>query len=400
VNQHHAPRDPTLEPEALRAALMTREPEAAAHPEAIRVVRAPGRVNLIGEHTDYNEGLVMPAAIDLEVRLAFVPTDDREVTVTSLTTGQKDGFSLDAVGPARGRWIDYVAGVAAELLAAGQPVRGCRAVLASSLPQAAGLGSSGALEIAAAWALSGAEGPTMRPLDLARLAQRAENDYVGVRCGLMDQFTATSGVEGEALRFDCRSLEHRTVPLPPGHVLVVCHTGSPRHLDASAYNERRAACEAAVRALASLDPQVHALRDVDRDLLARAVDALDPVTFRRVRHVVTEIARVEATERALLAGDLVEVGRLWAASHASLRDDYEVSSGELDALVEIAAITAGVVAARMTGAGFGGCTVNLVRADAVEGLRDAVETDYPVRTGLTPTVFTVEPTAGAGWMEP
>ena len=386
-----------LDPEALRAALAAADPLAAAEPSQVRIVRAPGRVNLIGEHTDYNDGLVMPAAIDLEIRLAFVPTLDRRVWVRTLDSNAEAAFDLDAIGPRTGTWIDYVAGTAHEMAAAGHPTSGFRGVLASDLPQGAGLSSSAALELVAAWALAGPDGPRLEPLALARVAQRAENVYVGVMCGLMDQFAVANGIAGAAIRLDCRSFEHRPVPLPlDSHALVVCHSGSLRRLGESEYNARRASCEAAVREIALVEPSVRSLRDVDGAMFDRVAGQLDEVARRRVRHVVSENARVEATEAALTSGDLEAVGALWAASHASLRDDYEVSSPELDLLVSIAVGTPGVVAARMTGAGFGGSTVNLIERDAIERFRSNVERTYPARTGLRPTVIPVEPAAGAG----
>ncbi len=269
-------------------------------------------------------------------------------------------------------------------------------VLASSIPQASGLSSSAALELAAAWALSPPTGPGADPLTLARIAQRAENRYVGVQCGLMDQFASASGVAGCAVLLDCRSLEHRPVTLPADIVLVVAHTGMPRTLGTSEYNARRADCERAVAAIATREPTVRALRDVDRPMLARCRDLMDPIAYRRAEHVVDENARVVAVEAALGAGDLEQVGRLFAASHASLRDLFEVSSPELDALAELAWSTPGVVASRMTGAGFGGCTVSLVRPDAVGAFRSRVERDYPARTGRSPRVWAVRATDGAG----
>jgi galactokinase len=388
-----------LDPAALAAALADLEP--GLDPATIRVVRAPGRVNLIGEHTDYNGGLVLPVAIDLETAIAVAPRTDRRVELTLAATGERAAFDLDGLAPGRVTgWLAYVAGVAWALEATGLRLTGLRGLLASNLPIGAGLSSSAALELAAAWALLAPRTPEAVGLDrltLARLCQRAENEFVGVRCGLMDQFAAACGRPDAALLLDCRSLDWRAVPLPLAtHALVVCHTGSARRLDASAYNERRAACERAVAILAVHDPSIEGLRDLAPADLPRIRPRLDPVTFARVRHVVTENARVEATVAALARGDLGAVGRAFAESHASLRDDYEVSSPELDAMVEIARSVEGVVAARMTGAGFGGCTVNLVRRDAVERLRSAVEAEYPKRTGLTPSVYAVEPAAGAG----
>ncbi|MFN8518374.1 MAG: galactokinase [Chloroflexota bacterium] len=361
-----------------------------------RVVRAPGRVNLIGEHTDYNDGLVLPAAIDLEMRIAYLPTDDRQVRLASGQTGDTLAFDAGAPGPRAGGWRDYVAGTAWAMGEAGLATHGLTGVLESTVPVGAGLSSSAALELASAWALSGTDAPAADPLSLVRVAQRAENDYVGMRCGLMDQFASAAGVAGSAVLLDCRSLEHRAVPIPAGLVLVVAHTGVPRSLTSSAYNERRAQCEAAVAVLARHDPGVSALRDVTPTMLDRYADELEPVVLRRARHVVEEDERVLATERALRVGDLDEVGRLFAASHASLRDLYEVSVPELDALVALAASTPGVVASRMTGAGFGGCTVSLVHAEAVERLRARVAHEYAALTGREPRVWAVRAVAGAG----
>jgi galactokinase len=381
----------------MRAALVAVEPRAAADPDAIRIVRAPGRVNLIGEHTDYNLGFVLPSAIDLEIRIAFVPTDDRGVELVSGATGERIGFDLDTIGPRRGAWIDYVAGTAWALAEAGVAMRGLRGIIVSSLPTASGLSSSAALELASAWALADAPGGDVAPLALARVCQRAENAYVGVNCGLMDQFASACGVAGAAVLLDCRSLEFRPIALPLAtHTLVVIHTGSTRSLTTSQYNVRRAQCEAAVAALGAEDPSVQSLRDVTPAMLPAVRARVDEETYRRCRHVVTENGRVGETIDALAAGDLATVGRLWAASHASLRDDFEVVSPELDALVEIAASVPGVAAARMTGAGFGGCTINLVERDAVGALRAAVAAEYPTRTGLMPRVYAVDAVAGAG----
>ncbi len=392
--------DAALGADALRARLVAVEPLAAADPGAIRLVRAPGRVNLIGEHTDYNLGFVLPAAIDLEIRIAFVPTADRRVELVGGAIAERVGFDLDAIGPRRGTWIDYAAGTAWALAEAGITMHGLRGVIVSSLPTGSGLSSSAAIELAAAWALADLPGGGIPALELARMCQRAENAYVGVNCGLMDQFASACGVDGAAVLLDCRSLEHREVVLPLAtHTLVALHSGSPRSLSASQYNARRAQCEAAVAALARDDPTIGSLRDVTPAMLPRIAMLVDDATFRRCRHVLTENARVGETLAALEARDLAAVGRLFAASHASLRDDYEVSSPALDALVEIAGSVRGVAAARMTGAGFGGCTINLVERDAVETLRAAVMEQYPARTGLTPRVFVVDAVAGAGVLD-
>jgi galactokinase len=382
--------------EALVDALAAHEPVAAERRSEVRVVRAPGRVNLIGEHTDYNLGFVLPAAIDLEIRIAYLPSDDGRVELTRLDDQTRDGFYLGEDRPRAGTWLDYIAGTAWALAEAGLPTRGLRGVIATDLPPNAGLSSSAAIELASAWAMLDEAAPDVDRMRLARICQRAENGYVGVQSGLMDQFAESCGVADSAMLLDCRSLDWHAVPLPDGLALVVCHTGSRRHLDGSAYNERRAQCEAAVAELALDEPRIRSLRDATPELLRAAGDRLDPVARRRAEHVVSENARVLQAVDALAADDRPAVGDLFAASHASLRDLYEVSSPELDAMVEIAHGVPGVVAARMTGAGFGGCTVNLVEADSVDALRASVLRDYPSRTGLTPMVLPVAATEGAG----
>ena len=231
-------------------ALLRAEPSGAIGRGDVVVVRAPGRVNLIGEHTDYNEGFVLPAAIDLELRIAYTPTDDRHVELTRLDTGERDGFDLDESRAKTGGWIDYVAGTAWALTEAGLPLTGLRGVIASTLPPNAGLSSSAAIELASAWAMLDTAAPEVDAFTLARICQRAENGYVGVQSGLMDQFAEACGVDGSAVLLDCRSLEWRPISLPADLALVVLHTGSPRHLDGSAYNERRRQCEAAVAEIA------------------------------------------------------------------------------------------------------------------------------------------------------
>jgi galactokinase len=391
---------PELAPDALRAAFAAalgpaRDERGEGGSGTVEIVRAPGRVNLIGEHTDYNDGLVLPVAVDLEMRIARRRRPDRRVRLALAATGEIGEVDLDRIGDRTGTWVDYLAGTAREMTAAGLPIGGFDGVLASTVPVASGLSSSAALEIVSAWALAGPDGPPIDGLGLARIAQRAENEYVGVRCGLMDQFAAACGVAGAAVLLDCRSLDHRVVPLPAGLALVVAHTGMPRTLGTSEYNARRADCERAVAVLAGLEPGVRALRDADRPMLARHAGRLDPVALRRAEHIVDENDRVLATEAALQTGDLDTVGHLFAASHASLRDLFEVSSPELDAMVEIAVGVPGVVASRMTGAGFGGCTITLARAEAVAQLRTRILRDYPARTGRMPRVWVVAAVDGA-----
>ena len=385
----------------LRARLGAIDPAAGAAPAAIRIVRAPGRINLIGEHTDYNDGFVLPAAIDLETRIAFVPSGDGRVTLVADGEAAPASFDLAAIGARTGRWPDYVAGTAWALAEAGVAMRGLSGLIASTLPREAGLSSSAALELASAWALADGAAPPLDGLALARACQRAENQYVGVQCGLMDQFAVACGVAGAALLLDCRSLEFRPVPLPEDRLaLVVCHTGSRRRLGTSAYNDRRRQCAEAVATVARHRPGVAALRDLAVADLPWLATVLDELGLRRARHVITENDRVLAAVAALAAGDDEQLGELFAASHASLRDDYEVSSPELDLLVAIATAVPGVVAARMTGGGFGGCTVNLVRPEAVEQLVATIQRDYPPRAGLEPMVIPVRAARGAGPVSP
>ena len=365
----------------------------------VELVRAPGRVNLIGEHTDYNQGLVLPAAIDREIWIAFQPWDRPEVELTSIEMDETRSFAFEGLAPgtrADRSWIDYVAGTAWAMREAGLPLRGFRGVMNSTVPVGSGLSSSAALEMASTWALAVPGAPRPDPGKMAAIAQRAENRYVGVNCGIMDQFASAAGQAGHALLIDCRVNQFKATPMPPHLSMVVCNTGSPHRLDATAYNERRSECELGVKLIAEREPGVTALRDVDEAMLERNRDRLPEIVARRCEHVVQEDARVMDAVAALRDGDLEALGRLFAASHASLRDLYEVSSAELDAMVEIAVAVPGVVASRMTGAGFGGCTVSLVRPGSEEALRDAVMAQYQKRTGLEPHVYIVNAVDGAG----
>jgi galactokinase len=361
------------------------------------MVRAPGRVNLIGEHTDYNLGFALPVAIDREIWMAFEPWDRPEVELTSIELDETRTFTFDGLAPkerADTTWIDYVAGTAWAMIRAGLPVRGFRGVLDSTIPIGSGLSSSAALELASCLAL-GDQGTTRPgPADMAAIAQHGENAYVGVNCGIMDQFASAAGVAGQALLIDCRTNTYAATPMPSDLSLVVCDTRSPRRLG-DEYNARRADCELGVRLIAEREPGVKSLRDVDEAMLARNRDRLPEVVGRRCEHIVVEDARVLETVAALRDDDLETLGRLFAASHASMRDLFEISSPELDAMVEIAATVPGVVASRMTGGGFGGCTVNLVKPGAVAALQERVMREYPLRTGLTGSVYEVAAVDGA-----
>jgi galactokinase len=378
---------------------------AAAYPDAPRdavaavVVRAPGRVNLIGEHTDYNGGFVLPFAIDMDVRIALLPSPEPRVRVTRLDTAERAELDLRHLPPPGDAWHDYMAGTAWALDRAGQPVRGFDGLLVTTLPIGSGLSSSAALEVVTAWALSAPTGPGLPPLEVARLAQQAENLHVGVMCGLMDQFASACGVEGHALLLDCRSTEWRAVPLPADLALVVIHSGvSHGHTD-NEYNARRAACERVVATVAADDPAVTLLRDIDMARLDAYRDRLGGRDHDRAYHIITENERVLDAVAALEAGDHAALGELMAGSQASMRDRYEITCPEIDELVAITAGAPGVIGSRMTGGGFGGCTVSLVLPDAVDSLRALVERDYPARTGLQPRFWVVRATDGAGFVD-
>ena len=358
-----------------------------------RLFRAPGRVNLIGEHTDYNDGFVMPAAIQLGCWVAIAGREDRRLVVHSQNL--QETVELEPSAPRRGHWSDYVQGVAVLLEQGGRRLRGANLLIRSEVPIGSGLSSSAALEVATGLALLGISELELERMELARLCQRAENEFVGARCGIMDQFTACFGEAGHALLLDCRSLQYRPLPLPAGAALVICDSGVRHELAAGEYNARRAECEAGVRVLARERPQMRALRDATLDDLQRNRVQLGDVVYRRCRHVVTENARVRQAAGALERGDLREFGWLMGESHRSLRDDYQVSCAELDVLVELAGKLDGVYGARMTGGGFGGCTINLVQSNKVEEFRRALAAGYQQATGRTAKIYVSEAASGA-----
>jgi galactokinase len=362
-------------------------------PPAI-VARAPGRVNLIGDHTDYNDGFVLPMAIDRAVWIALRPRGDQRVTVHSLDFDEARTFDLadvvDLVERGSG-WLEYVRGVAWALGDAGHVLtRGWDGVTAGDVPVGAGLSSSAALELATARAFAAVGDLRWEPTAMALLAQRAENAWVGVNCGIMDQLISAAGATGRALLIDCRSLETRLVPLPDEVAVVVLDTATRRGLVDSAYNERRAQCEKAAAFFG-----VRALRDVDEDTIVSSAPRLDPLTYKRARHVVTENARTVAAAAALASGDVKTVGRLMSASHVSLRDDFEVSRRELDLMVELAEAQDACHGARMTGAGFGGCAVALVDGDAAAEFARDVARRYEAEVGLQPSVYVCAASEGA-----
>ncbi|MGE5573248.1 MAG: galactokinase [Bacteroidota bacterium] len=380
--------------------------DAAATGE-ILVVRAPGRVNLIGEHTDYNEGFVLPAAIDRDVTIAVRGRRDRMVRVHSLNYGEAVEFALDHISYDHGHpWSNYVRGTLTVLADSGVPLSGMDMVVAGDVPAGAGLSSSAALEVATAVAARAvarqvAGGFDLDDRALALKCQKAENSFVGVNCGVMDQLASSLGKAGHALFIDCRSYDCEPVPLPCDYPIVICDTGVRRGLRDSEYNLRRSQCEEAVMLLQRRGMRVRSLRDVSPGELARVEPWLPEAVRVRARHVILENDRVLLSMEALRAGRVDEFGRLMVASHTSLRDLYEVSCPELDAMVEVALGIPGVAGARMTGAGFGGCTVNLVHEDAVDEFQRTVLARYmskvnPSRLSLEPQVYVCRAEDGAG----
>ncbi|MBI4671750.1 MAG: galactokinase [Chloroflexi bacterium] len=368
-----------------------------ARPE--HIARAPGRVNLIGEHTDYNDGFVMPIAIDREVLIAARPRHDRLVciTATDIAGSPHDEFSLDAIKPhPQYRWANYVRGVADQLQQARSVLRGMDAVIASTLPTGAGLSSSAALEVCTATILQAFGEPRFDGVTLAQLCQRAENDFVGVKSGIMDQYAAALGQADKALIVDCRALTYQAVSLPRGVTVVVADTRKKRQLVGSDYNTRRAECQDAVALLSQLlDKPFQALRDVSLSDFNGVAAQLPENLGKRARHVLTENERVEQAARAAQRDDAVEFGRLMNESQTSLREDYAASSPELEMMVALARQQTGCLGSRLTGAGWGGATVNLVREANVPSFIQALAQQYQSRTGIAPWVSPVRASPGA-----
>ena len=377
-------------PDELRAAF---ERAFGALPDL--VVRSPGRVNLIGEHTDYNDGFTLPVALDLGTDVAVRRRPDRLLRSHARRLDASDSRPIDALHPTEGpEWARYVAGAAALLREGGHDLPGADLFIDSDLPIGAGLSSSASLELGVLVALLGLTGAGIDRTELARLGQRIENEVIGLRSGIMDQLAIARGAAGSALLIDCRTLATEPVPLPAGIRILVLDSGVPRTLAGSAYNTRRAECEAALCGLQDVAPELRALRDVSIDLLAGHAGRLSDVELRRARHVITENARVQAAVTALHAGDGETFGRLMVESHTSLREDYEVSGPELDTLVDIALATPGVLGARLTGAGFGGCAVAVVTADSAERAATTIPARYRDTTGRPGTAWVTVPSEG------
>ena len=382
------------------------EREFGRRPEGI--AEAPGRVNLIGEHVDYNDGLVLPFAIERSVMVAWRRThaggkENLGLSLYSMDYDNRDDFgslsmTAEQVGePLSDDWTAYPQGVVWALEAIGSDVRGIDVAITGSVPQGAGLSSSAALEVSFAAAFRDAFELQIDDVELAQLCQRAENEYVGVQCGIMDQFACTLSQRDHALLIDCRSLAYEAVPLrlaAAGLTIVIANSAVGRELVGSAYNDRRAECEQAVADVRTRlgRPDLASLRDVSATELQGI--RIDSVPMRRARHVVGEIARVAAAVEALRRDDFAALGRLMVESHLSLRDDYVVSSRELDLLVGLATAQEYVLGARLTGAGFGGCTVNLVRTDGVDAFGRDVIAPYRERTGLPAVMYMTAPQDG------
>ncbi|MEN6607213.1 MAG: galactokinase [Bryobacteraceae bacterium] len=362
----------------------------------IRVFRAPGRVNLIGEHTDYNLGFVLPVALDLACFVASAPSMDGRFRVYSKNLDKEFSCGVEEIGGAEAAhdWSDYPVGVARELILTGFPVEPCDLVIWSTVPTGSGLSSSAALEASTALALL--NGRPIDPLELAKLCRRAENNFVGMPCGIMDQYISVFGRENSAIRIDCRNLEYEVAPLPADVEFLAVNSMVKHELGSSAYRQRVAECREAVDVIRRRLPDVESLRDVSSSVLSEFEAEMPVVPMRRALHVVSEDERVEAFIHASRESNAREMGDLLVASHRSLQKDYEVSCEELDFLVDMALSVPGVLGARMTGGGFGGCTVNMMRPDIVAQFRSVVTKAYAARYGLTPDIYPVRPSAGAG----
>lgn len=353
------------------------------------VIRAPGRVNLIGEHTDYNDGFVLPMAIDRAVWLAVRPRTDGYVFLRSLEQAKPTDFALDTIRHSNAGWSEYVKGMAAMLQQAGYDLTGFEGVLSSDVPVGSGLSSSAALEMGTGCAFATVSGFAFDGVAMALLGQKTENEWVGANTGIMDQMISANGREGYALLIDCRDLSMAATPVPAATAVVIMDTMTRHSHTESGYNDRRASCE---RAAAFFG--VSHLRDVSIEQMQRSESELDDITFRRARHIVTENQRVLDAIEAMRTDDAVTLGKLMNASHASLRDDFEVTNAALDVMATLAQAQPGCFGARMTGGGFGGCAVALVAVDSAETISATVAHQYEAATGLKPNIFVTTATAG------
>lgn len=366
------------------------------------IVRAPGRVNLLGEHVDYNDGFVLPAAIDRATYIAFSPSGTDLSTVQAVDMKQQASFSSKTIpsktqadGSPLPEWAQYPAGVLWALHEEPLDTNGMNAVFASDVPRGSGLSSSASVEMAFLLAWQTLSEWTLPSLQRALLGQKAENRYVGVNCGIMDQFASACGVENRLLLLDCRSLDWKTIPLPDDVSIVIADTTVRRKLTSGEYNKRRFACEEAVRLLKQDLPEIQSLRDVSVEDFNRFADKLPDEVARRARHVVEEIERSRQAESLLESGNITRFGELMNECHVSLRDLYEVSSPELDVMVNVAQSLPGCYGARLTGAGFGGCTVNLVKRSNANEFAQQLAKGYESQTGLRPEIYITRASNGA-----
>lgn len=364
--------------------------------EEPRLFSAPGRVNLIGEHTDYNDGFVLPIAVNRRTVVAAAPGEDQIIRVHSLDLDEQATIDLSKEYSSNTtHWLSYIEGVARVLLEQGIKLRGAKLAITSNVPMGSGMSSSAALEMSVGFALLNLAGAKIDLIQLALAAQKAEHVYAGAKVGLMDQLAAAFGKKHHALLIDCRSMDRTPIELNmPGTQVVVCDTNVKHELATSAYNERRAECEQGVEILRQKLPNIRALRDVDIKDFEAYEELLPEPIRRRCRHVVTENERTLQGAEALRQGRVSEFGKLMLRSHQSLRDDYEVSCPELDIMVELAMQQEGVAGARMTGGGFGGCTVNLVRQEALDHFSEFVMREYTERTGIRGSIYVVEAADG------
>lgn len=341
------------------------------------IVRSPGRVNLIGEHTDYNNGFVLPAAINKAIYMAVSPRKDDELHLVSLDLDRQYTGSVKSINPTSLHWPDYILGVIQQIQALGHPVGGFNCVFGGDIPLGAGMSSSAALECATAFAVNQLFGLGLDPMTMVQLSQKAENVFVGVKCGIMDQFASMFGRKNHVIRLDCQSLDYAYVPFDTAGIRIVLLDTNVKHsLASSEYNTRRQQCEAGVRLIQAHHPEVKSLRDASLEMLAEYVAPVDPLVNQRCEYVVEEIARLLAATKDLEKGDITAFGQKMFATHEGLSRKYEVSCAEADFLVEQVQNDPGVIGARMMGGGFGGCTINLVKEAAIDGLIERLTPVY------------------------
>lgn len=359
---------------------------------------APGRVNLIGEHTDYNEGFVLPIAIGRKIVMLGQLRNDRLVQVFDLAYKAETKFSLDNLFPSKkDTWANYLMGVMDEIQKAGYPLQGVNLIFISNIPQGAGLSSSAALEVVTALTMAKLNSLKIKPVEMAHLCRRAENNFVGVACGIMDQYVSCLGQKNYALFIDCRTNNYELIPFrDSNYQIVICDSKIRRDLINSEYNKRREECKKATEFFTHrFGHKVQALRDVTIEEFKQYQEHLPETIARRARHVILENCRVQASKKAIEAGDYITFGQLMIESHQSLKVDYEVSCEELDLLVDLALKQEGVLGARMTGAGFGGCTVNLLKKEKVNIFKKTIQKEYKRITGIIPDIYITIPADGA-----